>query len=350
MKSWKDHIDGLKNEINTSLEEFLTEKVNQSRDGLVREISSMIREYSLRGGKRVRPLLVLLGHDLFKPHNRAVVRASLSIEISQSYFIIQDDIMDQSPFRRGFPSFHIEVQNRYFGGDPSKKRISENLGIIASDLADSYSHEAIISSGLPPEIALKGEKELCNIFEVTGHGQLIDVFSAENDSFSEPDLIKLHLWKTARYTIEGPLMLGAAISGTSEKLNDLSHFGNLLGVAFQLHDDILGVFGDEKKTGKSIKSDINEGKKTMLVLKAIEFGSDEQADFIRRSIRSGSVTDAEFERVKKIMIDTGSLDYSRKLADRFVERAKKYLEKVHGNEEIKSVIGEFSDYLISRDS
>ncbi len=350
MPAWKDYTDGLRTEINSELDLFLTEKVNQSRDHMVREISSMIRDYSLRGGKRVRPILLILGHDLFGKHDKKIVKASLSIEISQSYFLIQDDIMDQSDSRRGFPSFHMEALQKFFNGDISKKRIAENLGIIASDMADSYSHEAILSSGLQPEIVLRGNRELGRIFEVTGHGQLIDVFSGENDDFSETDLIRLHLWKTAKYTIEGPLIMGAILSGTTTSLNRLSHFGNLLGIAFQIHDDILGVFGNQNKTGKSIKSDVNEGKKTLLVLKAIQAGSPAQSSFVKQCIRSGNVSDSDFEKLKSIIIETGSLDYSRNLAEKFVKKAKEYLAKVEGNEEIKSVISGFSDYLITRDS
>ncbi|MCL4314949.1 MAG: polyprenyl synthetase family protein [Candidatus Thermoplasmatota archaeon] len=350
MEEWEDYVKALREEVNLHLREFLDRKAGESQDTLIRKVSGMIREYSLRGGKRIRPILVLLGCDLFRHHTAEIAKASISIEISQSYFLIQDDIIDQSDTRRGFPSFHIQVWRDIFNSDPSKRRIAESVGIIASDLSESYSHEAMLEAGLPDDIALKGDRLLSEIFEVTGQGELIDVFSSENESFSEADLMRVHLWKTAKYTVEGPLVLGATISGRAKTLQNLSRFGNLLGIAFQIQDDILGVFGDDKKTGKPIKSDINEGKKTLLVLKAMELGSPEEASFISRAIRSGNISDDDFTRVKAIMERTGSLDYSRRLAATLVKKSKDYLSRVEGDAKIKRIIEGFSDYLINRES
>lgn len=350
MEGWKEYVEALRNEVNVHLREFLDRKVSETTDTLIQRISGMIREYSIRGGKRVRPILLLLGCDLFGHHTEEIAKASISIEISQSYFLIQDDIMDQSDTRRGFPSFHIQVWKDIFNSDPSKRRIAESVGIIASDLAESYSHEAMLEAGLPAELALEGDRLLSQIFEVTGQGQLIDVFSSENEAFSEADLMRVHLWKTAKYTVEGPLILGATLSGKARSLQNLSRFGNLLGIAFQIQDDILGVFGDDRKTGKPIKSDINEGKKTLLVLKAMELGSPQEAAFISKSLKSGNISDEDFMKVRAIIERTGSLDYSRRLASLLVGKSKEYLSRVDGDPSIKSVIEGFSDYLINRES
>ncbi len=337
-----------KKEVESELDAYFRWKLSNNTDDLYLKIVGMIRDYTMRGGKRIRPILINLGHDLISDHDSRVVKASISIELSQSYFLIQDDIMDQSDIRRGKPSFHMEVLENIFHGDSTMRRLAENIGIVASDMAESFSHEAIFLSGLSSDLAVIADRELTSIFESTGYGQIVDIFSSFIENFGASDLIKLHLLKTARYTIEGPLCMGAMIADPQCNLSSLRNYGNLLGVAFQVYDDILGMFGDEKTLGKSVKSDVNEGKKTLLILKAMENSSDADKTFIKRCISSGNVSDSDFRRLQDIVRDSGSLKYSQDLVSKFNKRAKQYLEDVKGREDIKKVLAWMGDYIISR--
>ena len=344
----QEHVAGLKAEIEHELSSFFEAKTGSIQDGTVRTIAELVRDYTLRGGKRIRPILLVLGHDLFEGHDENVVKASISIEISQSYFLIQDDIMDQSPMRRGMPSFHVELYDKFFSGEKDGKRLAESIGVIASDLAESYCHQVLFESGISDKQANIGDSELSSIFEVTGNGQLIDVFSPFQKEFKTNDLIRLHLWKTARYTVQGPLVMGARMSLREKNLDQLSYFGNLAGVAFQIYDDVLGLFGEQGEIGKSIKSYVNEGKRTLLMLKAIENSSESDARFISDCLRSGNVSDDEFNRLKHIVESSGSLDYSTNLVEKLNRRAKEYLSEVDGNPEIKKILSWVSDFIIRR--
>lgn len=337
-----------KKEVESELEAYFRWKLSTNSDDLYVKIVDMIRDYTMRGGKRIRPILINLGHDLISDHNKEVVKASISIELSQSYFLIQDDIMDQSDVRRGKPSFHIEVLDKIFHGNSDMRRLAENIGIVASDIAESFSHEAIFLSGLSSDLKVIADRELTSIFESTGYGQIVDIFSSFSENFGASDLIKLHLLKTARYTIEGPLCMGAMLADPQCNLSNLRNYGNLLGVAFQIYDDILGMFGDEKTLGKSVKSDVNEGKKTLLILKAIENSGEADRSFIKSCIKSGNVSDSDFSRLQDIVRDSGSLKYSKDLISKFNDRAKRYLKDVNGREEIKNVLAWMADYIISR--
>ena len=144
-------------------------------------------------------------------------------------------------------------------------------------------------------------------------------------------------------------MMGAKLAGKTEGLENLSQFGNLLGVAFQLHDDVLGLFGNEKVTGKSIKNDVNEGKKTLLMLKAIENSPPEDAEFIRKCLASGNVSDDDFEKLRKIVKDSGSYDYSIDTMKKMIGQCKEYLASIDGNSEVKDFLLWFADYIISRE-
>jgi len=334
--------------IEDSLSEFFRGKMKGISDPFILDLVSKIRDFTLNGGKRVRPILVQMGHDLYSSEEKGVVMASASIEILQTYLLIHDDIIDQSDYRRGKPSYHKQVEASLSGRTKEAKRIAENLAIVAGDLAESYAHQAILESGVPFRQAYLASLELSNIIEKTGYGQLIDIESSFNDSFNEENLMTLHLWKTAKYTVEGPLKMGAILSGTEEDISELLAFGDSLGVAFQLQDDIIGLFGEEAVTGKSVKSDVNEGKKTLLMLKAIERSPVADAKFIRECLKSGNVSDSDFERIRNIVISTGSLDYSKEMTSKLVRDARDHLQKIRGNPEVKNFLDWFADYLVNR--
>ncbi len=348
MEDFPEKMSKMRSTIDQELAAFLDEKVEKSLDPVIRRIVELIKTFTLSGGKRLRPIFTVSGYSLFSRADRRIYRAALSTEISQTYFLIQDDIMDQSLIRRGRPTFHIDVHNLLYAGGEGLKRHSESIAIIASDLADSYCHQVLLNSGFDPDLLVRANLELTSIFETTGHGQLMDVNSSNTEDFHVRDLIKVHLWKTARYTIEGPLMIGAILSGTEKEVHKLSHFGYALGLAFQLHDDYLGLFGDEKTLGKSVKSDINEGKKTLLVLKAIENSSKADADFIQEVLKSGNVSDSDFNRVKRIVEQSGSLDYSISFTSKLSSSAKKYIGEQEGDTETKNFLKWLSDYIIKR--
>ena len=340
----------MRSRIDAELESFFIQRSETRLDDICMDILSRIREFTLNGGKRLRPMLVVIGHDLFAPHDEKIFKAAISIELTQSYLLIHDDIMDQSETRRGKPSLHAGLREDIRSRVEDSARISQNLSIVAGDLAESYAHQSLLSSGMNPEVLLKANMELSRIIEMTGYGQIIDIDSAFNEGFGQRDLLRLHILKTAKYTIEGPLCMGAYLSGTSADLKPLSYYGILLGTAFQLHDDILGLYGDEKQTGKSIKSDVNEGKKTLLMLKAMELCDEPDRSFIKRCLQSGEVSDSDFRKLQGIVRDCGSYDYSRKMMAMMIRKSKEYLSMITGEPRILSFLAWFADYIVARES
>ena len=333
--------------IDRELDSFFKMKLEECRDQVSRDIVARIRDFTMNGGKRVRPILTVAGYNLFQEFDQRIIRASISIELTQSYLLIHDDVMDQSEIRRGKPSFHAGIRESIPQGTSDRKRLSENLAIVAGDLADSFANEAITRSGFGHRETLQATDLLSEIVEYTGYGQLLDINSTMDEEFGQKDLMRLHLWKTAKYTIEGPLMMGAALSGSEKNLKPLSYYGYLLGLAFQLQDDILGLYGDEKTIGKSVKNDVNEGKKTLLMIKAMEY-SPEHESFIKKCLKNGNINDDDFEKLKNIVKSSGSYDYSINTMKKLAEKSKSYLETVEGDQETKSFLKWFADYIITR--
>jgi geranylgeranyl diphosphate synthase type I len=338
-------FDSLKSAVNNELNTYFEKKLKECSDDEISQVINVLKDFTMNGGKRVRPIIMILGYNIFRDIDDKIIRASTSIELAQSYLLIHDDIMDESDIRRGKPSFHKHFENKI-----KNRKIAENIAISAGDLIDTFSHEVLLKSGFNEKDLLNADYEFSKVIEDTGKGQLLDLFSTINETYSEEKLLKLHYFKTARYTIEGPMVMGSFLAGNYDYTQNIREFGKNAGIAFQLYDDILGMFGDEAKTGKSIKSDVNEGKKTLLIIKAYENSNDLQRSFIEKCIKSGNVSDDDFNKLKKIIIDTGSYDYSLKKIDEFTKIAKQNLKSIRGSEEPLEMLEFLSNYIIHREN
>ena len=137
----------------------------------------------MNGGKRIRPILMIMGYKLFAGIDEKIVNASISIEMAQSFLLIHDDIMDQSDMRRGKPSFHKAVENSL--NREGMARIAENIAISGGDLIDTFSHEALLRSGFSIENLIDADFEFSKIIEDTGKGQILDIYSALEEVYSE---------------------------------------------------------------------------------------------------------------------------------------------------------------------
>ncbi|MHB8361255.1 MAG: polyprenyl synthetase family protein [Thermoplasmataceae archaeon] len=343
----EEFISKARMNINEELRNFFIKRKNEISDPNIKKLIGQIADYTIQGGKRIRPILVVCGHDLFHKPDPEVYKAAISLELTQSFFLIHDDIMDQSDLRRGMPSLH-KVLERDFEGMREARRMGENIAIVAGDIAMTYAYESLNETNFDDRIKNKAMKELISITKITGYGEGIDMLTTAGVQLKMSDLIRLHLWKTAKYTLEGPLLLGASLADYTGSTADISAYGCLTGLAFQLHDDIIGLFGKEEEIGKPIKSDVNEGKQTLLMIKAMEMASMENSDFIREILKKGNVTDNEFERIKKIVEQSGSYDYSRKLIGKFIASGKDYANKIKGNNDTKKFLLWLADYLVTR--
>ena len=237
------------------------------------------------GGKRLRPLFcragwLVAGGD---PELAAFDHAAAALEWLQGSALAHDDVMDGSDTRRGRPSLHRAFADRHQkrGGLGDPEQHGAAVAILLGDLMLSWADEHFRYSGLPRVSEALPWLDRCKT-EVTA-GQYLDILAQSNESMSVEDAMLVVRYKSAKYTVERPLHLGAALAGgSSELLDQLSDVAVPLGEAFQLRDDVLGIFGDPATTGKPAGDDLREGKRTALIARALELG--DSAD--RASIRA----------------------------------------------------------------
>ena len=260
----------------------------------------------VHGGKRLRPLFcragwLVAGGD---PDDPRLDHAAAALEWLQGSALVHDDLMDGSDTRRGRPSVHRDFERRHreasMVGDPARHGAS--VAVLLGDLMLSWADEQFRSSGLPRTAEAMRFLDLCKTEVVAG--QYLDVLAQTRASVGVEEAMRVVRYKSAKYTVERPLHLGAALAGADDPLiAALTDVALPLGEAFQLRDDVLGVFGDPGVTGKPAGDDLREGKRTVLVARAAELGTD--AD--RELLATGLGTQDAVDELRDLVERTGAL-------------------------------------------
>ncbi|MBQ8759624.1 MAG: polyprenyl synthetase family protein [Clostridia bacterium] len=296
------------------------------------------------GGKRIRACLVSLGYGLFAgfERNEDVLLPSLSYEFFQTGILAHDDIIDNSDYRRFKPSMHKYLGQGHDG--VSKSICVGDFGIVSAI-------EILQRCDFSDSVKLKAVSHQNKVFSATIAGELKDIEFSYADKVSESEILEMYRLKTAQYTVSGPLVLGAILAGADEKsIKLLSDFGDAVGISFQIRDDILGLYGDEAKVGKSITSDMCEGKKTVLVSHFDTTASDEQRNEFYSIYGRKESGICELERVREILISTCSLEYAENLCKSYVDAATRTLAQININEGGISLLFGLLEYMTSRNS
>jgi geranylgeranyl diphosphate synthase type I len=320
-------------------------------------MTEVIRDYNLRGGKRIRPAYVIEGYKAVGGTDTdEIYNASLAAEILEGYLLVHDDIMDKDDLRRGGPTVH-RIYREYY-----QKNINENLAnathfgnsmaIIIGDILETMAIDAIANTKFDPTLKAKAIRRYSQVVRYTGYGQALDML-LENmpvEKVKKEDILMVHKLKTSIYTMEGPLHTGGILGGaTDEQLKSYTDYAIPLGQAFQIHDDLLGMFGDEKKLGKPATSDLKEGKRTFLIVKALENGTEEQKQKIKQCLGNPNVTIQEVEEIRDIIKTTGSFDYSKNLANELAEQARTAIRNADITTEGKEYMIGIADYMVNRE-
>jgi geranylgeranyl diphosphate synthase type I len=260
----------------------------------------------LGGGKRLRPAFcywgfVGAGGDRDDP---VVIDAGAAFELLQAFAVVHDDVMDGSSTRRGQRAIHVAFADQHGGdcwrGEP--RRFGEGVAILVGDLAHVYSD--LLLRDVPRD-ALDVWHELRIELNV---GQYLDILGTARADTDREGARRIARYKSGKYTIERPLHVGAALAGRLGELEKpLSAYGDPLGEAFQLRDDVLGAFGDEALTGKPVGDDLREGKPTALLAVATERASGAQHALLAR-VGDPSLASGDVAAVQQVLVDTGALD------------------------------------------
>jgi len=346
----KKMIEQHKKKIDKLLKVFLDKRINRMKSisPIARELMKHIREFNLRGGKRIRPILVVIGYQACGGKSDNIINAALAVELMESYLLIHDDIMDQDELRRGYLTMHKVYEakcKRCLATEP--KRYGESMAMISGDILAVLGTEAILESDFPAKRKLAAVKKFNKAVINTCIGQAIDVRASCDPAIQEDQIRRMYDLKTAIYTLEAPLHIGAILAGaTSNQLQTMSEYALPLGRAFQLHDDILGLFGTKQKIGKPVGSDLREGKKTVLLLETLKRASAKDRRFIESNL-GRELSTAGVEKIKKIIVQSGALDIVNSEALECSKQAKKALNTKLQKKSRKFLM-DLADYIVTR--
>jgi len=318
-------------------------------------VSDAMGHFLLDSGKRLRPLFAAIGHiGVGGEIGEQSMKALASLELLHVCALIHDDVMDESDTRRGAPSIHKQFEEihrvRGLHGDATQFGIAS--AILMGDLALIWAAKMLHESNLPTHQILQALPIYDEMRVELMAGQYLDVYEQALASESIERSLKVARYKSGKYSIERPLHFGAtlALHFSKEQLEIFSHYGLPLGEAFQLRDDVIGVFGDPAKTGKPAGDDLREGKRTVLIamtLAEIDTTTRKQFDslFGKKELDSNGVND-----LREIIIEAGALTRVETLISEMTFNAQKSLETDGIAPEAKRLLLEMAEAATKRSS
>ena len=317
-------------------------------------VSDSLSSFLLDSGKRLRPLFAYAGFlasggSLDKP----VVRAMASLELLQACALIHDDLMDGSDTRRGKPSIHRHFESRHVQEDLDgfAPHYGLSAAVLLGDLALVWSDQMLNSAGLTTAqfTALLPYYNEMRVELMAG--QFLDIHEQTQKTTSVDRSMKIARYKSGKYTIERPLHLGAAMaSAPSEIFTALSAYGLPLGEAFQLRDDLLGVFGDPSVTGKPAGDDLREGKRTVLIAMTNDRQSEAQREIARKYFGKPDLDAQGVAVLREIIESTGARAELESTIERLTDQALSAAQSAVFTEDGNAMLVELANIATKRSS
>jgi geranylgeranyl diphosphate synthase, type I len=382
------NLGRIRTEVARALEHFLArqrESLTAIGADLLPCLDAM--EGLLAGGKRLRPAFCYWGWRAAGGSDCAeIYPAAAALELLQASALVHDDVMDSSDFRRGRPAVHRQFASGFAAGQlgraeqataASDERSADQFGlgaaILIGDMLLAWTDELYHASGFPADVLSHGQSALNAMRTEVAAGQYLDLLSQVSHSTSVHGALRVITYKTAKYTIERPLQLGAALAdgtraarsraaesraaGAARIQPGATHaqasavatvdaiateYGIPLGIAFQLRDDLLGVFGDPARTGKPVTGDISEGKPTVLMALARDRASASQTRLLDRHVGDRGLTEAGAAQVRDVLASTGAVAECEALIAASVKEAISALDGAAIPDEARAALAELA--------
>jgi len=312
-----------------------TEKINGEIMGYLPEnepakLYEAVKYLPAAGGKRLRPIMAMLACEAAGGNGENAIPFGIALEITHTFTLIHDDIMDRDEERRGMPAVH--------------KKFGEATAILAGDALFAKAFEIATGTDASPEVVKTLVRNLAVMSREICEGQQMDMGFEEADEVAEEEFLLMIEKKTAKM-FEHAAMGGAIISGAGrEKQEALQNYGRNVGMAFQIWDDCLDVIG--KGIGKPVGSDIREGKKTLIFIHAMRESTEKER--LAELYGKEDMTDDELDEVMDMLKRSNSLDYAKEMALRFSETARKNLEKLEEGR-AREMLEEIARFAVERE-
>ncbi len=318
---------------------FLEARIKQHffRRCVDRTLCEQAKGAILNGGKRLRPYLAYIAYNLRAQKwtsSIELLRLGVALEAIHAFLLVQDDIMDSAYLRRGNPAVFRVFEEQY-----QDLHTGESLGILTSDLIYNFALKTLAG------MKIKLLEDVLDFIDDTINGQYLDVTAPFKD-WSEETVLKIYKLKTSKYSVIMPLSLGARLRG--RKLDRwLVKFAEALGVAYQISDDIIGAFGDKKRSGKDADSDFKEGKRTILTVYA--YNKLEDPTELTKLLGDPELSVVGADKIREILRETGALDYAKDLLDKYYVDALESLKRSNISPRAKEELSRLAEFVVKRD-
>lgn len=301
-------------------------------------LAKAMRHLIEAGGKRLRPCLAMTACEAVGGKKEDAIETAAALELFHNFTLIHDDIMDHDEFRRNVKTVHV------IWGEP--------IAIIAGDALFAKVFEAAATNasrlGVSPERTVELFKTLSRASFELCQGQVLDMLFEKRGDVTEEEYMRMISGKTGALT-EAATKVGALLGNAPEKkVLALSSYGRLIGIAFQMQDDVLGVLGKQEKFGKPIGSDIREGKRTLIIIKALTSASETEKRILLRAYGNSHATNEEIREAIEVLKSVGAVEYVAERARKMVAEAKMKLNILPDSQAKEALIG-IADFVVERE-
>lgn len=335
--------------IDSFLESFFLRKRESAALPFIAENYGDLQEYCLRPGKRIRPLLLLLsyiGYRGRKRHIEEMVKIASTLELMHSFLLIQDDIIDRAELRRGGRALHLVSGDRYRKWTRNRM-IGGDIALVLADVLFSNALEIISTARIAPQLKNAFIGLFSQTYEFTAWGQILDSLHSLPRTLRPSGDIPLQIstLKTAYYTICNPLLMGLVLTGrySDNEVLRIKSFAIPLGLAFQIRDDILGVFGSVDEIGKSSDSDIVEGKSTLLIQNTVDMMKRGEMKRFVDAFSRVKKTKADIAFIRKCIQKSGAYEKTSKTMSELLTEARKEVRNLALREKHREMLVELID-------
>lgn len=348
-------LEKIKKAVDRELERFFSHAAKEAykSDKLSGEVVEYLGVLALSGGKRLRPALLLSAYEAAGGQNKkAALKAAGALELVHLYLLIHDDVIDHGTVRHGQMSVHERFAQRAtrIFGKGRDAHFGASVAIVGGDLLYAGAVEMMLAAKEDPNTAVSAVEELQRIVRTTCIGQVQDIAIEREKKVTSRRVLEMYANKTAKYTFQGPLRLGLMLAGNGDArlAKALDEYALKMGIAFQIRDDIIGVFGNSRTTGKGVGMDIAEGKKTLMVLEALKKATLAQKRRINALLGKRDLSWKEVREFQNIMVATGALARAQNKVEKLSEEAKEEIAKNKMPASVKSFLGSLADHLKER--
>jgi geranylgeranyl diphosphate synthase, type I len=337
-------------ELNIFLANNLKRAKSISNDSF--RFTKIFNEYILRDkSKRLRGLLLVLGYLGHGGRNeKEIIKVAAFMELAHNYLLIHDDIIDRDDYRRNGFSLHKEYSMRINHVSNSEKaHYGRSMAIVAGDLGSLLGQTILMEAKFTDKNKIAALKKVNRMLYNVIQGEALDVMVQAKKGFDYKSIYQVYKYKTAYYSIANPLEIGAILAGAKEaKVRQIEKFAIPLGIAFQIQDDMLGLFSDQLTIGKPIGSDIREGKKTLILYFGLKMCRQIEKKFIKNLLGKNNISLTEIKKIRGILVSSGAVNKCNSLIQKNITESQSELCNLEISNSSKNILTGLIDYINNR--